>query len=138
MSSPRRKIDREKFSSDGSGHGEEDEEEEEEEEEEVDDDSLTEEDASSAMRSIFASYYGIEESVGQQKKSAADLIDTAHFDAESFVRELLETTPVEELLSKDTRMVHEIRTLDSDMQMLVYENYNKFISATETIKRMKR
>jgi hypothetical protein len=23
------------------------------------------------------------------------------------------------------------------MQMLVYENYNKFISATETIKRMK-
>ena len=34
-------------------------------------------------------------------------------------------------------MVHEIRSLDSDMQMLVYENYNKFISATETIKRMK-
>lgn len=29
------------------------------------------------------------------------------------------------------------QTLDSDMQMLVYENYNKFISATETIKRMK-
>jgi hypothetical protein len=24
------------------------------------------------------------------------------------------------------------------MQMLVYENYNKFISATETIKRMKK
>lgn len=30
-----------------------------------------------------------------------------------------------------------IQALDSDMQMLVYENYNKFISATETIKRMK-
>ena len=34
-------------------------------------------------------------------------------------------------------MVHEIRSLDSDMQMLVYENYSKFISATETIRRMK-
>ena len=34
-------------------------------------------------------------------------------------------------------MVHDIKTLDSDMQMLVYENYNKFISATETIKKMK-
>lgn len=34
-------------------------------------------------------------------------------------------------------MIHEVRTLDSDMQMLVYENYNKFISATETITRMK-
>ncbi len=27
--------------------------------------------------------------------------------------------------------------LDSDMQMLVYENYNKFISATDTIRSMK-
>ncbi|EDV19742.1 uncharacterized protein TRIADDRAFT_61756 [Trichoplax adhaerens] len=31
----------------------------------------------------------------------------------------------------------EIRALDSEMQTLVYENYNKFISATDTIKKMK-
>jgi len=30
----------------------------------------------------------------------------------------------------------EIRTLDSEMQTLVYENYNKFISATDTIKKV--
>jgi len=40
-------------------------------------------------------------------------------------------------VAKDSKMLHEIRTLDSDMQMLVYENYAKFISATETIRRMK-
>ena len=34
-------------------------------------------------------------------------------------------------------MIQEIKALDADMQMLVYENYNKFISATETIKHMK-
>ncbi len=51
-------------------------------------------------------------------------------------------------------MVHEIRvsftakenvyflnfdnqTLDGEMQKLVYDNYNKFITATETIKEMK-
>ena len=28
----------------------------------------------------------------------------------------------------------EIRTLDSELQTLVYENYNKFISATDVIK----
>ena len=28
----------------------------------------------------------------------------------------------------------EIRTLDSELQTLVYENYNKFISATDIIK----
>lgn len=35
-----------------------------------------------------------------------------------------------------TRKVREVKKLDSDMQMLVYENYNKFISATDTIRKM--
>ncbi|XP_053224186.1 vacuolar protein sorting-associated protein 51 homolog isoform X2 [Podarcis raffonei] len=37
----------------------------------------------------------------------------------------------------ETDMVKQIRSLDSDMQTLVYENYNKFISATDTIRKMK-
>ncbi len=53
------------------------------------------------------------------------------------MKELLLTSDFETLMSKDLKMVQEIKTLDSDMQMLVYENYNKFISATETIKHMK-
>lgn len=35
-----------------------------------------------------------------------------------------------ELMDQETCMVKQIRALDSDMQTLVYENYNKFISAT--------
>ena len=31
----------------------------------------------------------------------------------------------------------QVRSLDSDMQMLVYENYNKFITATDMIRKMK-
>lgn len=107
------------------------------------------------VMSIFASYYGIEtqpasptdgEGDGdgnghgggphREHKSASD-IDSVHFNPEGFVRVLLDNAPIDELLSRDTQMTHEIRALDSDMQMLVYENYNKFISATETIKRMK-
>ena len=38
---------------------------------------------------------------------------------------------------KDDELVHQVKGLDSDMQMLVYENYNKFISATDTIRKMK-
>ncbi len=30
-----------------------------------------------------------------------------------------------------------LQTLDGEMQKLVYDNYNKFINATETIKEMK-
>lgn len=33
-------------------------------------------------------------------------------------------------MDHETCMVKQIRSLDSDMQTLVYENYNKFISAT--------
>ena len=33
-------------------------------------------------------------------------------------------------------MFAEIRALDSEMQTLVYENYNKFISATDTIRKV--
>uniref|UniRef100_H3ADE0 Vacuolar protein sorting-associated protein 51 homolog n=1 Tax=Latimeria chalumnae TaxID=7897 RepID=H3ADE0_LATCH len=37
-----------------------------------------------------------------------------------------------QLMDCETDMVKQIRALDSDMQTLVYENYNKFISATGT------
>ena len=34
---------------------------------------------------------------------------------------------MKELLDADNRLVSQKRSLDSDMQMLVYENYNKFL-----------
>lgn len=39
-------------------------------------------------------------------------------------------------MEEEQNMVKEIRSLDSDMQTLVYENYNKFISATDTIRKV--
>lgn len=42
---------------------------------------------------------------------------------------------VEGILQRHVEMAAEIKNLDTDLQMLVYENYNKFISATDTIKR---
>ncbi|XP_053305393.1 vacuolar protein sorting-associated protein 51 homolog isoform X2 [Spea bombifrons] len=42
-----------------------------------------------------------------------------------------------QLMDVESDMVRQIRALDSDMQTLVYENYNKFISATDTIRKMK-
>lgn len=37
----------------------------------------------------------------------------------------------------ETSIIKDTQTLHSDMQTLVYENYNKFISATDTIRKMK-
>lgn len=42
-----------------------------------------------------------------------------------------------QLVAKEKSLSQQVKTLDSDMQTLVYENYNKFISATDTIRQMK-
>ena len=42
-----------------------------------------------------------------------------------------------QLMAQEGEIVRQIQGLDSDMQTLVYENYNKFISATETIRKMR-
>lgn len=39
-------------------------------------------------------------------------------------------------MDKEGEMTSSIRSLDSSMQTLVYENYNKFIGATDTIRKV--
>ena len=64
-------------------------------------------------------------------------IDSTAFAVDKYVGTLLQYKSLEELVQRGNAMVSEIKSLDSDMQMLVYENYNKFISATDTIRKMK-
>lgn len=40
-------------------------------------------------------------------------------------------------METESSLIRQIQDLDSDMQTLVYENYNKFIDATDTIRKMK-
>lgn len=39
-------------------------------------------------------------------------------------------------MQKEHHIYRQIQSLDSEMQTLVYENYNKFISATDTIRKV--
>lgn len=64
-------------------------------------------------------------------------IDGPEFNVEKYIANLLQNKSLEELVQRGNAMVSEIKNLDSDMQMLVYENYNKFIAATDTIRQMK-
>lgn len=105
------------------------------------------------VRNLLSSYY-VEESrtgdgtsqsfprtptLGQGSASMSRLqsIDASTFDATRYLSHVLRTMRLDDLLSKHQEMSTEIKTLDSDMQILVYENYNKFISATDTIRSMK-
>jgi vacuolar protein sorting-associated protein 51 len=65
-------------------------------------------------------------------------IDSPGFDPESYVTKLLRETRLTQLIDKEQVLTKQIKTLDNEMQTLVYENYNKFISATDTIRQMKK
>ena len=88
-------------------------------------------------RNLLSSYYGA--SVASSGPEVDDLnIDGAGFNVDKYVSGLLAHKSLPELMQRGIAMVSEIKSLDSDMQMLVYENYNKFISATDTIRQMKQ
>ncbi|XP_077403121.1 vacuolar protein sorting-associated protein 51 homolog [Vanacampus margaritifer] len=85
-------------------------------------------------------YYGLnEEGKSDEKPQSLDPCDIngPHFDPEHYLNKLRRECSLAELMDQETCMVKQIRSLDSDMQTLVYENYNKFISATDTIRKMK-
>ena len=65
-------------------------------------------------------------------------LDSERFQPQMYVDDLLRHRPMRELLDDDARLVAQKRSLDSDMQMLVYENYAKFITATDMIRKMKQ
>ncbi|ROW00224.1 hypothetical protein VSDG_03478 [Cytospora chrysosperma] len=63
-------------------------------------------------------------------------MDAPAFDADAYVRARLADSTLEELLKTYTRVLGEIRALDAEKKALVYDNYSKLITATETIRKM--
>ncbi|XP_062870540.1 vacuolar protein sorting-associated protein 51 homolog [Trichomycterus rosablanca] len=87
---------------------------------------------------LLQQYYGLGEEGGTEPESADPCdINGSQFDPERYLNKLRKECSLAELMDQESCMVKQIRSLDSDMQTLVYENYNKFISATDTIRKMK-
>lgn len=97
------------------------------------------------VRDLLSSYYGnnaasptdAHNAAARPQRIQAGGLDSANFDADRYLSQLLRQARLKDLMSKHIEMSTQIKTLDSDMQNLVYENYNKFISATDTIRSMK-
>jgi vacuolar protein sorting-associated protein 51 len=64
-------------------------------------------------------------------------MDTPNFDSDLYLQKLLKDCTLKQIMDTESLIVKDTQTLHSDMQTLVYENYNKFISATDTIRKMK-
>jgi len=63
-------------------------------------------------------------------------LDAPNFDAGAYISQTLASSTLSELLRTYARVLGEIRALDAEKKALVYDNYSKLISATETIRRM--
>ncbi|CDY22022.1 BnaA09g00510D [Brassica napus] len=92
------------------------------------------------MRDLLSSFYTPDPSISTPTSSIStsfDNINGPSFDADQYMDLMIKKSNLDVLLQRHVQMAAEIKNLDTDLQMLVYENYNKFISATDTIKRMK-
>ena len=75
-----------------------------------------------------------EEDEEQRKQRSSKDLDSPYFAHETFIRDQVIGSSVHDLLETEERLALQVRTLDSTMQTLVYENYSKFIDATDAIK----
>ena len=64
-------------------------------------------------------------------------LDSSQFEKDAFITKTLRDLPLAALLEKEKEIGREIGQLDQSMQSLVYDNYNKFIKATDTINQMR-
>ncbi|XP_057725338.1 vacuolar protein sorting-associated protein 51 homolog [Arachis stenosperma] len=98
-------------------------------------------DKAKRMRDLLSSFYSPESAmstgIDSAKHASPDDINSNSFDPDHYMNLMVHKSNLEGLLQRHVEMAAEIKNLDTDLQMLVYENYNKFISATDTIKRMK-
>ena len=66
-----------------------------------------------------------------------DVFQLSTFDPDKYFNSLLKRRNLRSLIDFDNELAKEVLHLDGNMQQLVYENYNKFIAATQTIRNMK-
>lgn len=64
-------------------------------------------------------------------------IDKQHFNPDLYLNKLLQEYSLSDLIERKDAICKSIVSLDSEMKTLVYENYNKFISATDTIRKVR-
>jgi hypothetical protein len=75
-----------------------------------------------------------EEQEEEEIQMTSDDLDSPYFDSDAHTSKYVVHANVHDVLEVEERLALQVRTLDSTMQTLVYENYSKFIDATDAIR----
>eukprot|EP00299_Pterocystis_sp_00344_P015197 c7577_g1_i3.p1 GENE.c7577_g1_i3~~c7577_g1_i3.p1 ORF type:complete len:773 (+),score=196.18 c7577_g1_i3:43-2361(+) len=93
----------------------------------------------SRVAHLLATYYDVDGSNGTDGgHSDPTNIDGPNFDPQAHFLKLLKEKNLQGLVKEDKALLTEVKGLDGNLQTLVYENYSKFLSATDTIRMMKQ
>ena len=94
----------------------------------------------SSNRAALREYYNLRAAAPRieipDSEVPATEIDAPDFDAEEYVAKVINKSSLEELMKLYTSVVGEVRALDAEKKALVYDNYSKLITATETIRKV--
>jgi len=60
-------------------------------------------------------------------------LDSPNFNADQYLNKLTKQMTLGELIMENNKLFKETKELDGDLQTLVYENYSKFIAASDSI-----
>lgn len=87
--------------------------------------------------SLLGAYYRLDKPDGKNAGNAAvSDPDRPEFDAKQSFEATVSTGQIADILKRANVIDSQTRDLDGDVQNAVYENYNKFIRATDVIKQM--
>ncbi|KAK9467921.1 Vps51/Vps67-domain-containing protein [Lipomyces arxii] len=92
--------------------------------------------AATARRNALREFYAIGQDRYRAGISASD-IDRPDFKPDLWIDRFVREHKAKDLLHRENKIMHEIRTLDGEGKALVYDNYSKLISATEAIQSMR-
>ncbi|KAI6241207.1 Vacuolar protein sorting-associated protein 51-like protein [Aphelenchoides fujianensis] len=73
---------------------------------------------------------------GGGKSDGSLNLNSKNFNSDTFVSNLILHKGLDELVTVEEDLVQSVRRLDYELQHLVYENYNKFLTATNTVRKM--
>ncbi|KAK9447590.1 Vps51/Vps67-domain-containing protein [Limtongia smithiae] len=91
---------------------------------------------STARRNALREFYAL----GQDRYTAGvglSELDRTDFDVDVWLDQVVRESSMAEVLRRENGLLHEMRSLDGEGKALVYDNYSKLITATETIQSMR-
>lgn len=87
-------------------------------------------------RQALRSFYGIQQNQNTGPVVHDPILDGPDFSVDQYLEVLNKENDIKGLLKLENSLIRDIRVLDGERKALVYDNYGRMISATETIKKV--